>query len=1338
MAKKNQVYIDIVIDDNGTTKRVAVDAGKLGIELDKSAKASEKGAKSTEKLSKSQKNLDRNMRGTAKMSGNTTKEFSKMQQGMGGVVGAYATLAAQVFAVSAAFQFLQSASDLRNLIAGQEAMGAMTGTTYKSMTASIVAATDAQLKYADAAKAAAIGTAAGLTGGQLSKLAVVAKNASFALGRDLTDSFNRLVRGVTKAEPELLDELGIILRLEVATKKYAESLGKNVKELNAYERTQAVTNEVLEQGVRKFAKIEALMDPQAATLAQFTKSFDELSNTFKIGLINTITPALSFLANNTMGLVATLALVGTPILKAILPNMDMWIERNEKLMKVEGRAAKKRDKNLKAEQRNLKMLSKTHAEYNAGRTEAAQRVIDSSGAKGGAALDTLGTGASTPGGLKASQGMIDKANAEISGNRKRTGALASMGREDVSVLQASLDSQLQSEKEYAAQQKKVTDAQLTDTEKKQQKRAASWGKANTKILQGGKFLATGVNLAFKAIAIFGLISLLVSAAQALYRLMNPLTDLQKSEAASATALTEKYKILNEELRRNALARKTILSGGASVESIGNSLQGADVPGVMDSVNQLGARTDTKSDEYKEARKEIMGTILELTKIDSRFQKIYSEFRKTGGVSADSAAKVKVFTNELIEAGRNLASLPGLMKATNTAFSDLGKDSTQNTNLSKAVDTAKKEMDAIGTGIFDSKKKSNEEMTKLEATHAKVKMLDDAKNEVARIDAAAKISRIDGGGFVKDKNNSTTRTSYQIGQMKKAHLARIAMLEKEGVSTKAQYDLRVKTIGGGTDEQKLLEERLASLTEEHAILKAEESRRIAREHKKLDSQIKFAANRAKGITIEGKLFNLEEKRFNSSQKVIAAEDALADAKEGRRLAEGKDNEASTQESVDLHKKRLEHARVENKFRQEGIDLEGEALVIERARLAAMSARVMLERQAFSTNKALNNAKALSGGSDASITDIRNKTTADFKARIRVAAANTAITNKAETEQFAKKMKARMDIAKTEAGGLLGFFDNKEIYKQITDEVKGSTGIQAESNRKTEASLRNQLMLHEQISYAKATDAAQATLDDATARQGTGGFRGAAAARSEADVANRASITGYSEAQIKSLGDQAVATFELTEMERKRGELADGIQSGMTNAFMAIVDGTKSAKAAFADMAASFLKLIAKMIMEALVLKMLQSAMPSLFGAKGGTTVDPTAAIGGGGGTAIAKKGGRFGPGYAAGGYSSKKNNFSRGGMARGAQAGYAATLHGNEAVVPLPDNRSIPVTLNGAGGQNNNVVVNVSMDGQGGGQAQTQGDSGQARAIGQMVASAVQQELQHQKRSGGILSPYGVS
>ena len=60
-------------------------------------------------------------------------------------------------------------------------------------------------------------------------------------------------------------------------------------------------------------------------------------------------------------------------------------------------------------------------------------------------------------------------------------------------------------------------------------------------------------------------------------------------------------------------------------------------------------------------------------------------------------------------------------------------------------------------------------------------------------------------------------------------------------------------------------------------------------------------------------------------------------------------------------------------------------------------------------------------------------------------------------------------------------------------------------------------------------------------------------------------------------------------------------------------------------------------------------------------------------------------------------------------------------------------------QNNNVVVNVSVDSQGRGQTSTESQSGtDAGNLGNAIAKAVQQELQNQKRSGGILNPYGVA
>ena len=106
MAAK-QVHIDIIVDDKGTTKRVAVDAKKLGIAL--------------EGASESAQTTDRRFKGVAGATSNSTKAFSKMAQGItGGLVPAYATLAANIFAISAAYRFFKEAADLKVLEESQK------------------------------------------------------------------------------------------------------------------------------------------------------------------------------------------------------------------------------------------------------------------------------------------------------------------------------------------------------------------------------------------------------------------------------------------------------------------------------------------------------------------------------------------------------------------------------------------------------------------------------------------------------------------------------------------------------------------------------------------------------------------------------------------------------------------------------------------------------------------------------------------------------------------------------------------------------------------------------------------------------------------------------------------------------------------------------------------------------------------------------------------------------------------------------------------------------------------------------------------------------------------
>ena len=122
-----------------------------------------------------------------------------------------------------------------------------------------------------------------------------------------------------------------------------------------------------------------------------------------------------------------------------------------------------------------------------------------------------------------------------------------------------------------------------------------------------------------------------------------------------------------------------------------------------------------------------------------------------------------------------------------------------------------------------------------------------------------------------------------------------------------------------------------------------------------------------------------------------------------------------------------------------------------------------------------------------------------------------------------------------------------------------------------------------------------------------------------------------------------------------------------------------------------------------------------------------AIGGGSGLIMAADGGVFSKG--------KKRSYQPGGIASGPTSGYPAILHGTEAVVPLPDGKTIPVQMSGGGGTNN-VTVNVNME-----TGQTSSENSEGRdtnQLGKVVAAAVQAELQHQKRPGGILSPFGAS
>ena len=288
--------------------------------LEKITKKAKGAADATDNAAGAADNFQKKQKGVAGATSNSTKAFSKMTTGItGGLVPAYATLAANVFAISAAFNFLKRAADVKILEEGQKSYAASTGLALKSITANLREASGGMLGFREAAEAAAIGVAKGFSPEQLNELAEGARKASTALGRNFEDAFDRLIRGASKAEPELLDELGITLRLETATRRYADSINKTAKDLNTFEKSQAVLIETQRQLDAQFGQMEGKVNP----FVQLAKTFEDLVKTGTNFVMPLFEGLAAIINRSAIAAIAVFGALAVSILKSMLPMEGM-------------------------------------------------------------------------------------------------------------------------------------------------------------------------------------------------------------------------------------------------------------------------------------------------------------------------------------------------------------------------------------------------------------------------------------------------------------------------------------------------------------------------------------------------------------------------------------------------------------------------------------------------------------------------------------------------------------------------------------------------------------------------------------------------------------------------------------------------------------------------------------------------------------------------------------------------------------------------------------------------------------------------------------------------------
>ena len=322
MADNNKIIIEITTNDKGTTAAIKNNK-KLKDSIDQTNKSTKNAKKTGDGFHSQQKSLYQTNLSSA-------KGFSKQAQAIGtggssGLVGAYATLAANVFAATAAFNALRGAAQVQTLIEGFTFLGNAVGQSSLQIANGLKEITNNAISLEDALRASAIALTSGFNTDQISKLAEVARNASIALGRNMGDSIDRLFRGVAKLEPEILDELGIMVRLDTAVSKYAATLGKSKEELTDFERRQAFLNETLTQGALKYGDLSNAVDPNAYD--KLAGSLQDLANT-GLELINKfLNPFIKILASSSGALIGGIILFGSTILTTMIPALGQMAER---------------------------------------------------------------------------------------------------------------------------------------------------------------------------------------------------------------------------------------------------------------------------------------------------------------------------------------------------------------------------------------------------------------------------------------------------------------------------------------------------------------------------------------------------------------------------------------------------------------------------------------------------------------------------------------------------------------------------------------------------------------------------------------------------------------------------------------------------------------------------------------------------------------------------------------------------------------------------------------------------------------------------------------------------
>lgn len=226
-----------------------------------------------------------------------TRDFAAMAKVGGGLPILYAAFASNIFVLQSAFDNLKVGDQLNRLEQFGTIVGSMTGTPVQTLALALQNATNGAISFEEAMRQASTASAYGFDSEQLEQFGLVARRAAAVLGVDMTDALNRVIKGVSKQEIELLDELGVTIRLNDAYANYVKQLNATstgikytVDSLTTYQKQQAYANEVIAESTRRFGYLDDAL--RATSWEQFATNANSALRSLQQSAATYLTPVI--------------------------------------------------------------------------------------------------------------------------------------------------------------------------------------------------------------------------------------------------------------------------------------------------------------------------------------------------------------------------------------------------------------------------------------------------------------------------------------------------------------------------------------------------------------------------------------------------------------------------------------------------------------------------------------------------------------------------------------------------------------------------------------------------------------------------------------------------------------------------------------------------------------------------------------------------------------------------------------------------------------------------------------------------------------------------------------